>query len=83
MGRAAVHTGKMVTWDDAVKSEFQYVDDIDSLTFDTTPPIREDANGIFPAPVPGVTVFMRSMAGQKDWSRRKTLHGPLTDRLRM
>ena len=55
MGRAATHTGKMITWDQTVNSQFQFVDDIDSLTFDTEAPIH-DENGIYPAPKPGITL---------------------------
>ena len=55
MGRAATHTGQMITWDQTVNSKFQFVDDVDSLTFDTEAPIH-DKNGIYPAPIPGVTV---------------------------
>ena len=56
MGRMATHTGQMVTWDQAMNSNFQYVKDIDSLTFDTPAPVLADADGIYPAPIPGKTV---------------------------
>jgi len=55
MGRAAVHTGKEITWDDMLASKFQFVEDIDSLTFDTPAPIKADDNGIYAAPIPGIT----------------------------
>jgi len=55
MGRAAVHTGAMITWDEVVKSEFEYVKDIDHLTFDTPAPIKASPDGIYPAPQPGIT----------------------------
>jgi hypothetical protein len=56
MGRMATHTGQMVTWDQAMNSNFQYVKDIDHLTFDTPAPVQADADGIYPAPTPGKTV---------------------------
>jgi predicted dehydrogenase len=54
MGRAAVHTGKVVTWDEAMASNFQFCPNIDKLTDESEPPVKEDANGRYPVPVPGV-----------------------------
>ncbi len=56
MGRMATHTGQMVTWDQVVNSEFQWVADIDHLTFETEAPIHEGPDGIYPAPKPGLSV---------------------------
>jgi len=55
MGRAAAHTGQMVTWDQVVNSKFQFIDDIDNLTFETEAPVH-DEDGIYPPPKPGLTV---------------------------
>jgi predicted dehydrogenase len=55
MGRAATHTGKYVTWDHVMSSDFQFVEDIDNMSFDSTPPIRVGPGGIYPAPQPGIT----------------------------
>ncbi len=55
MGRAAVHTGAMITWDEVVKSEFEYVKNIDGMTFDTPAPIKAAADGTYAAPQPGLT----------------------------
>jgi len=55
MGRMATHTGQYITYDQALKSDFQWVADIDNMTFDTPAPIHADANGIYPAPQPGIT----------------------------
>ena len=55
MGRMATHTGKYVTWDEAMNSNFQYVKDIDNMTFDTPAPIHEGPDGIYPAPKPGLS----------------------------
>jgi predicted dehydrogenase len=55
MGRMATHTGQEVTWDQVMQSEFQFVKDIDHLTFDTPAPIHDGPDGIYPAPQPGIT----------------------------
>jgi predicted dehydrogenase len=56
MGRTAVHTGQYITWDQMLKSDFQFVEDIDGMTFDTEAPIHEGPDGIYPAPQPGITL---------------------------
>lgn len=55
MGRMATHTGAMVTWDEAMASTFEYLPDIDHLSFDTPVPIQAGPDGIYPAPQPGQT----------------------------
>jgi predicted dehydrogenase len=55
MGRAAVHTGTIVTWDQMLHSDFQFVPNIDGLTLDSPPPLRAGPDGIYEAPLPGVT----------------------------
>ncbi len=55
MGRAATHTGKYVTWDQVLNSDFQFVENIDNMTFDSAAPIRVGPGGIYPAPQPGIT----------------------------
>ena len=56
MGRAAVHTGKVLTWEQMLASDFRFVDDIDAMTFDTPAPIRAGTDGVYAAPLPGITV---------------------------
>ena len=55
MGRAATHTGQVVTWDQVLNSNYQFVQDIDHLNFDTPAPIHEGPDGIYPCPQPGIT----------------------------
>lgn len=55
MGRMATHTGQWVTRDQALNSDFQFVEDIDHLTFDSQAPIHEGPDGVYPAPQPGLT----------------------------
>lgn len=53
MGRAAVHMGKVVTWDEMMNSNFQFCPNIDQLNEDSPPPAVADAEGRYPVPVPG------------------------------
>jgi len=53
IGRAAVHTGKVITWDEAMASKFQFAPDLDSLSFDKPAPVLADAQGRYAVPVPG------------------------------
>ncbi|KPL24556.1 MAG: hypothetical protein AMJ75_03375 [Phycisphaerae bacterium SM1_79] len=55
MGRMATHTGQYITWGQALNSDFQFVKDIDNMTFDTPAPIKAGPDGIYAAPQPGVT----------------------------
>jgi predicted dehydrogenase len=53
MGRAACHTGQTVTWDDMMKSNFQFCDYLDNLSADAPAPVKADEDGQFPVPIPG------------------------------
>jgi predicted dehydrogenase len=54
MGRAAVHSGKTVTFNDAMSSRFEFCGNVNDLT-DTSPaPAQADPAGRYAVPVPGV-----------------------------
>lgn len=53
MGEMTCYSGRQITWEDAMKSNFQLFQN--NCSFDMTPPVKPDANGIYPVPVPGVT----------------------------
>jgi len=53
MGRAAVHTGKIITWDEAIASDFLFCPDVGVLTADSPAPVQADAEGRYPPPLPG------------------------------
>jgi predicted dehydrogenase len=53
MGRAACHTGQTFTWDQMMKSGFQFCNYLDDLSVDSPAPVEADENGQFPVPIPG------------------------------
>ncbi|MCR4413293.1 MAG: gfo/Idh/MocA family oxidoreductase [Thermoguttaceae bacterium] len=53
MGRAAVHSGKIITWDEAMASNFRFCPNVAALNNDSPAPVRADANGRYPVPIPG------------------------------
>jgi predicted dehydrogenase len=53
LGRAALNSGQIVTWEQIVKSELSLCPNIDTLTFDSEPPVKRDAEGRYPHAIPG------------------------------
>jgi predicted dehydrogenase len=56
MGRAAVHMGRIITWEEAMASDFRFCPNVDELTANSPAPVQADAQGRYPAPIPGKTV---------------------------
>jgi predicted dehydrogenase len=55
MGRMAVHTGQVVTWDEALSHAHEFAPDVDKLTLTSPAPLRAGPDGRYPQPQPGVT----------------------------
>lgn len=53
LGQMAAYTGKRLTWNAVVKSEFAY--EPRTCDFSTEPPVKPDDKGDYPVPIPGVT----------------------------
>ena len=53
MGRAAIHSGKIITWDQAMASDFKFCDNVPELTEQSPAPIQADQQGRYPVPLPG------------------------------
>ena len=51
--RAAVHSGKMITWDEMYHSNFQFIENIDEMDYGTEPPVTAGPDGFYPVPIPG------------------------------
>ncbi len=54
MGRIAAHTGKIVTFDDMLKSDLELAPDVDKLTLDSPAPVQMGKDGKYPQPQPGL-----------------------------
>lgn len=54
MGRMAVHTGQVVTWDEALNNPHEFAPGLDKLTMDSPAPLRVGADGKYPLPEPGL-----------------------------
>jgi predicted dehydrogenase len=53
MGRAAIHTGKIITWDQMLASDFMFCSNVADFTYDSPAPVQADADGRYPVPIPG------------------------------
>jgi myo-inositol 2-dehydrogenase / D-chiro-inositol 1-dehydrogenase len=52
MGRMAAHSGQIIEWDQAIKSDISIVPQ--KLSWDAQPPVMPDQHGNYPVPVAGV-----------------------------
>lgn len=53
LARAAIHMGRVITWNEAMASEFRFFAGIDQLASDSPPPVTVDSAGRYPVPIPG------------------------------
>ncbi|NUQ64050.1 MAG: twin-arginine translocation signal domain-containing protein [Pirellulales bacterium] len=54
MGRAAIHMGRVITFDEVMASSFEWVPGgLDNFNENSPPPVVADAEGHYPVPVPG------------------------------
>jgi myo-inositol 2-dehydrogenase/D-chiro-inositol 1-dehydrogenase len=53
LGRMATYSGKVIRWDEAVKRGEDLCPGIESYTWETTPPVVPDDNGLYPYALPG------------------------------
>ncbi len=54
MGRMAAHTGQVVTYDEMLACDHEFAPDVDKLTADSPPPLKPNADGLYPVPMPGI-----------------------------
>ncbi|MBL9114213.1 MAG: Gfo/Idh/MocA family oxidoreductase [Verrucomicrobiaceae bacterium] len=55
MGRMACHTGQAVTYDGFMQVQHEFSPNSDKLTLDGPAPIKANAEGRYPVPLPGIT----------------------------
>jgi len=55
LGRMAIESGQLLTWEDAMASEFELAPGLAQMTLDSPPPVKPDAQGRYPLAQPGIT----------------------------
>jgi hypothetical protein len=58
MGQLGSYTGKAVAWDQAMNSDFFYPPKAEDVRADMTPPVKANADGIYPVFTPGETKLL-------------------------
>lgn len=56
LGRMATYSGKIVTWDEAIKSELSLVPE--NPSWDSNPPTMPNEDGSYPIPIPGKSLVI-------------------------
>ncbi len=56
LGRMAVETGQLITWDEALASDVELAPGLDDFTLDSPAPVRPDADGNYPIAMPGMDI---------------------------
>ena len=54
MGRKAVHTGQIITFEDLLNGTEEFAPGLDQLTMDSPAPVLLAKDGRYPAPQPGI-----------------------------
>lgn len=54
MGRRAVHTGQIVTFEEMLKNDIEFAPNVDHFTMDSPAPLLAAADGKYPTPQPGI-----------------------------
>jgi predicted dehydrogenase len=57
MGQLTCYCGRELTWDQVSKSNFAFTPTVEQVSLDMDIAIKPDAQGIYPAPMPGITEF--------------------------
>ncbi len=52
LGQLAVYTGKRLTWQEVMDSDFAYLPHTE-INWDTEPPVQPGPDGLYPIPIPG------------------------------
>jgi hypothetical protein len=56
LGQFVCHTGKELTWEQAMKSEYSV--ELDRYGWDIEPPIKPNNQGTYDIAIPGITNFV-------------------------
>lgn len=56
LGRMATYSGKVITWEEAMKSELSLVPE--ELSWDANPPVIPNEDGSYPIPIPGKSIVL-------------------------
>jgi myo-inositol 2-dehydrogenase / D-chiro-inositol 1-dehydrogenase len=57
MGQLACYSGKELTWEQVAKSDFVFTPKVEDVRLDMEPPVKPDAKGWYPVPMPGLTEY--------------------------
>jgi len=57
MGQIACYTGKPVAWEEIMAADFEFEPKLADVRLDMDPPVKPDATGNYPLPVPGITRY--------------------------
>ncbi len=54
LGQLTCYDGRELTWEQVAKSDFVFTPRVEDVRLDTEPPVRPDAKGWYPVPMPGM-----------------------------